>query len=72
MTSTGRTLLSFGIYVLILNKYLVMLQKHGPNAVRINKCCEKNEILVDLRCTEVNRTSGECDKLFLKTQMNIA
>lgn len=59
MTSVGRILKFFVIYVLILNKYLVMLQKHGPNAIRVNKCCEKYEILVDLRCTEVNRTSGE-------------
>lgn len=30
------------------------LQRHGPNAVRVNKCCEKYEILYDQRCTKVN------------------
>lgn len=59
MTSPGRILMWFGVHVLILNEYFVMLQKHGPNAVRINKCCEKNEILIDLLCTPVNQTSGE-------------
>lgn len=25
--------------------------------VRVNKCCERNEILVDLRCTDANETN---------------
>lgn len=29
-------------------------QKHNPNAVRINKCCEKFEILVDTSCVTPN------------------
>lgn len=31
--------------------------KHNPNAVRINKCCESFEILVDGVCTHVNKTN---------------
>ncbi|KAJ6639547.1 putative G-protein coupled receptor Mth-like 5 [Pseudolycoriella hygida] len=64
MNPIGRTFMTFGLYILILNKYLVMLEKHGPNAVRVNKCCEKNEILVDLRCTTVNSTSGLWQPIF--------
>lgn len=44
------------IYFILLNKYVVMPQKHGPNSVRINKCCERYEILVDFSCTQVNES----------------
>lgn len=36
-------------------------EKHSANSVRVNKCCERFEILVDSRCTHVNETdSGKC------------
>lgn len=49
-------LLQIVIYIILLNKYNVMPQKHGPNSVRINKCCERFEILVDFSCTQVNES----------------
>lgn len=29
-----------------------------PGWVRVNKCCEPNEILLDLRCVSTNETKG--------------
>lgn len=37
-------------------------KQHGPNAVRINKCCEANEILLDLRCSIVNSSISKFRK----------
>lgn len=51
-----KKLLQIVIYFILLNKYNVMPQKHGPNSVRINKCCERFEILVDFSCTQVNES----------------
>lgn len=68
MYTSGRILIWFGMYILLSNKHLVMLQKHGPVAIRINKCCEKNEILIDLRCTKVNQTSGEFCEIEFKDE----
>lgn len=31
-------------------------QKPDPNVIRVNKCCEKFEVLVDKQCTHVNQT----------------
>lgn len=53
---TVNKLLQISIYFILLNKYVVMPQKHGPNSVRINKCCERFEILVDFSCTQVNES----------------
>lgn len=33
-------------------------QDNPSGSIRVNKCCEPNEILVDLRCTDVNETSA--------------
>lgn len=29
---------------------------HADGSIRINKCCEPNEILFDLRCADANET----------------
>lgn len=45
--------ISILIYVFNLN--CVSFAENNPtDSVRINKCCELNEILVDLRCTNAN------------------
>lgn len=54
------------IVLLLLSGYGVLSEtarkQHGPNAVRINKCCEPNEILLDMRCSTVN--SSICKYMF--------
>lgn len=48
--------------------------KNNPNAVKVNKCCESFEIIVDLRCTHVNDTNStsECvrSNSFIMRQTN--
>lgn len=44
------------IIFVILNNRIVNSDKQNPNAVKVNKCCETFEILVDLRCTSVNES----------------
>ena len=48
---TIRANLTFVIFFIIINKPFVHLERHG---VKVNKCCEKFEILIDQRCTPVN------------------
>lgn len=39
-----------------------------PIGVRVNKCCEESEILVNLRCTDANETkTGRFDDHFSRT-----
>lgn len=45
------------VFVVLIEFRAISCGKHGPNAVRINKCCESYEILVDGVCTHVNKTN---------------
>lgn len=55
MDNINRTILLVVIYFMIVNRNFVISTKtHPPNYVRINKCCEENEIRVDSRCERVN------------------
>lgn len=48
---------SLFVYIIIINEYCVLSQKHGPFDIKINKCCERQEILIDLKCTHINDTN---------------
>lgn len=49
------------ITILFIDHTYSELEKPDPRGVRINKCCEPFEILIDSRCTQVNETTtGEC------------
>lgn len=45
------------LFVVLIDIRAISGDKHNPNSVRINKCCEKFEILVDGVCTHVNKTN---------------
>ncbi|XP_055712642.1 probable G-protein coupled receptor Mth-like 5 [Phlebotomus papatasi] len=38
---------------------IALPQKSNPNAIRVNKCCEKFELLVDAVCTNLNDSAAE-------------
>lgn len=65
------TNVSLLIVVLLMSGYGVIAKtarkQHGPNAVRINKCCEANEILLDMRCSIVNSSIGK----FLRSTLHV-
>lgn len=42
-------------------------QKHGPYAVRVNKCCEEYEVRINGRCDRVN--SSLASKWILSTNI---
>lgn len=46
------------ILFLIFYQYNEAFAENRPSLIRVNKCCEPNEILVDLRCTDANETSS--------------
>lgn len=48
--------MSILIYVLNFNT-ISFAESNQSDLVRINKCCERNEILVNLRCTDANKSS---------------
>lgn len=51
---------AFIIIVLLFHQTQSELEKQEARGVRINKCCEPFEILIDSRCTHVNdSTTGE-------------
>lgn len=57
---------AFIIIVLLFQKTQSELEKPDPRGVRINKCCEPFEILIDSRCTHVNdSTTGEANTMFM-------
>lgn len=45
------------ITILFFDQTYSELEKPDPRGVRINKCCEPFEILIDARCTQVNDTT---------------
>lgn len=57
-----RTIMSSAVAVLWLPLLLqlchlhhgMVAARHGPNAVRVNKCCEEDEVRIDRRCDRVN------------------
>lgn len=48
--------ISILIYVLNFNIILFAENSHN-DSVRVNKCCEPKEILVNLRCADANESS---------------
>lgn len=51
----------FIIYFIITAQICLGLgapQKNSFNIIKVNKCCEKFEILVDLRCTNAKETNS--------------
>lgn len=48
--------ISILIYVLNFNSVSFAENNHS-DSVRVNKCCEPNELLVNLRCADANESS---------------
>lgn len=44
-------------------------EKSRAGLVRVNKCCEPNEILVDLRCTDINEINQTNSGTYLKKKL---
>lgn len=48
--------ISILIYVLNFNS-VSFAKKNNQDSVRVNKCCEPSQILVNLRCTDANKSN---------------
>lgn len=55
---SSRLLIVLSIILLLLcrNCRSSLTQSHADGSVRVNKCCEPNEILSDSRCVNANDT----------------
>lgn len=54
------------ITILFIDQTNSELEKPDPRGVRINKCCEAFEILIDSRCTQVNdTTTGKSSSIYI-------
>lgn len=50
---------------------IALPQKSNPNAIRVNKCCEKFELLVDAVCTNLNDSAAESSGTLRKAKKTI-
>lgn len=58
-----RLLIELSIILLLLCQSCRSLQNqsHAEGSIRVNKCCEPFELLIDLRCVDANKTEqGMC------------
>lgn len=45
-------------FFLLIKLCDLVIADRNPNAIKVNKCCEKFEILVNQRCANVNETGS--------------